>query len=308
MLNVRGEIIALFCGRVGLEMDGILVEADNSLKISDFSRAAYLPPELYSTEAESASAPAFPSTRKQLSLLYTTPEYHLHKMDPSTMTDIWTLGIILYSLVAGFMPFDYDDNGLKSSGKTSISADHSPGKSGSLHSAEQTAALVSKISDASYFPFPTWFSEHLNGLLGTLLTENPYSRLSLAAIENHAWTVSVVPDASDQRINESSNNERSNMHGIDTPVGEENNPLCAVVIPYALYVPMQGISSVWGTMTSVFDFSGPSSAERENSPSSGRDSKVKRDKNDNINDNESDFDDLGHDDHRQFNSRKVDMP
>lgn len=89
---------------------------------------------------------------------YVAPEVLADNGYDGPAADTWSIGVILYVLLAGFLPFD-----------------------------EQTmAALFRKIGKADY-SYPTWFSDEVKHLLDRILVVSPTDRWSLDQIMTHPW-------------------------------------------------------------------------------------------------------------------------
>jgi len=144
-----------YCHRRGvchrdLKPENLLLDEHAVLKISDFGLSA-----LYGCEGLGSST-----------LLHTTcgtpnyvaPEVLADHGYDGFLADVWSCGVILYVLLAGFLPFD-----------------------------EPTmAALFRRIVRADY-SFPAWFSPPVRCLLTSILVPSPDKRASIAKIKQSAW-------------------------------------------------------------------------------------------------------------------------
>ncbi|CAN0498993.1 unnamed protein product [Ectocarpus sp. 12 AP-2014] len=80
--------------------------------------------------------------------------------------DIWSCGVVLFTLVAGFLPFE-DPN---------------------------TSALYKKILSGSYEK-PNWLSEGAKHLLALILNTDPTKRATVSVIRRDQWYVGAHPPA-----------------------------------------------------------------------------------------------------------------
>lgn len=100
---------------------------------------------------------------------YAAPEMLAGKRYTGEEVDIWSLGIILYALLYGSLPFDDDDE----------------------------SVMKSKILQGD-FELPDFISEEARDLLGQILRLDPTQRLSIKAILSHPWfskTIVATPMA-----------------------------------------------------------------------------------------------------------------
>ncbi|KAK4388959.1 CBL-interacting serine/threonine-protein kinase [Sesamum angolense] len=131
-----------------LKPENLLLDENEDLKISDFGLSAlHEHPsngELLHTQC---GTPA-----------YVAPEVLQTKGYNGAKADIWSCGVILYVLLAGFLPFQ-DEN---------------------------LAVMYRKIYKAEY-EFPPWFSTETKRLVSKLLVADPAKRLSIPGIMRVSW-------------------------------------------------------------------------------------------------------------------------
>ncbi|KAA0067798.1 hypothetical protein IC582_019921 [Cucumis melo] len=131
-----------------LKPENLLLDEHGNLKVSDFGLSAL---------AES---------KRQDGLLHTTcgtpayvaPEVINRRGYDGCKADIWSCGVILYVLLAGYLPF-HDPNLME---------------------------MYKKIGKGE-FKFPNWFAPEVRKLLSKILDPNPNTRISIAKIMGSSW-------------------------------------------------------------------------------------------------------------------------
>ncbi|XP_076890919.1 CBL-interacting serine/threonine-protein kinase 6-like [Bidens hawaiensis] len=131
-----------------LKPENLLFDEEGNLKVTDFGLSA------------------FTDHLRQDGLLHTTcgtpayvaPEVIGKKGYDGAKADIWSCGVILYVLLAGFLPFQ-DEN---------------------------LIAMYKKIYRGD-FKCPPWFSSDARRLITKLLDPNPNSRITISKIMDSAW-------------------------------------------------------------------------------------------------------------------------
>ncbi|PKA57636.1 CBL-interacting protein kinase 18 [Apostasia shenzhenica] len=131
-----------------LKPENLLLDENGNVKVSDFGLSAL---------AES---------KRQDGLLHTTcgspayvaPEVISRKGYDGAKADIWSCGVVLYVLLAGYLPF-HDSNLME---------------------------MYRKIEKAE-FKCPNWFSPQVRKLLAKILDPNPRTRISMTKIMAHPW-------------------------------------------------------------------------------------------------------------------------
>ncbi|KAG0243639.1 hypothetical protein BGX31_010423 [Mortierella sp. GBA43] len=129
-----------------LKLENILLDSQNNIKLIDFG---------FTRECES---------KKLLesycgSAAYTAPEIIVGKKYSGQEADIWSLGVILYTLLAGYLPFD-DDN---------------------------EAVVQDKIVELDYELPTELFCQDAQDLIKSILKEEPKERFSIEQILSHPW-------------------------------------------------------------------------------------------------------------------------
>lgn len=94
---------------------------------------------------------------------YLPPEILRHEPYSGSQVDVWCLGIILFSMVAGRLPFDAEDNEI----------------------------LFASIVEGS-FCMPATFSPKLQDMLRSIIDTDPKKRLTITRIMMHPWMIDDV--------------------------------------------------------------------------------------------------------------------
>jgi 5'-AMP-activated protein kinase catalytic alpha subunit len=148
-----------YCHKVGvchrdLKPENLLLDEHGNLKISDFGLSS-----LYVGDADGDSA-------SRTELLHTTcgtpnyvaPEVLADKGYDGKKADVWSIGVIVYVMLAGFLPFDENN----------------------------IVALFAKIQAADY-TYPSFFNSEARAVLDTMLVVDPKVRASLSQLRAHPW-------------------------------------------------------------------------------------------------------------------------
>ena len=137
-----------------LKPENLLLDGDGNIKISDFGLSS-----LYTgNESDAGRATLLHTTCGTPN--YVAPEVLADKGYDGRMADIWSMGVILFVLHAGYLPFDEP----------------------------HMSALFRKIQKAQ-FVFPSWFSEGIKTFISKILVADPAQRLTLADIIADPWFV-----------------------------------------------------------------------------------------------------------------------
>jgi len=137
-----------------LKPENLLLDRRNVIKLVDFGLGNIVEPgQLLKTACGSPC--------------YAAPEMIAGMKYEGTMVDIWSMGVILYALVCGYLPFEHSN----------------------------TNMLYRKIINGD-FSCPKWMSQGVQNLVRRMLCTDPKKRFSIEKIRHHPWykRVSVLTD------------------------------------------------------------------------------------------------------------------
>ncbi|KAK8596586.1 hypothetical protein V6N13_001199 [Hibiscus sabdariffa] len=168
-----------------IKPENLLLDENENLKVSDFGLSAL---------AES---------KRQDGLLHTTcgtpayvaPEVINRKGYDGVAADIWSCGVVLYVLLAGYLPF-HDSNLME---------------------------MYRKIGRAE-FRFPSWFPLEVRRLVSKMLDPNPTSRISMSKIRVSGWFKKGLnaelkkPEMGNEQASQDSANSNNNAETRQEPV------------------------------------------------------------------------------------------
>ncbi|EFJ30501.1 hypothetical protein SELMODRAFT_267186 [Selaginella moellendorffii] len=126
--------------------ENLLLDSQGNLKISDFGLSA-LPQQEDGLLHTTCGTPN-----------YVAPEVLDNNGYDGAAADIWSCGVILYVLMAGFLPFDEVD----------------------------LVTLYRKIHEAEFL-CPSWFSPGARSLISRILDPNPQTRIQMFGIRKDDW-------------------------------------------------------------------------------------------------------------------------
>ena len=143
-----------------LKPENLLLDSEGTLKISDFGLSA-----LYDGEEGSTRSQMLHTTCGTPN--YVAPEVLQNEGYVGRIADCWSIGVILYVLLAGFLPFD-----------------------------EATmSALFDKIKRAE-FAYPAHFSDGVKVLIDSLLVADPQKRATLTDVMKDRWFLDTASSSS----------------------------------------------------------------------------------------------------------------
>lgn len=131
-----------------LKPENLLLDDNENLKISDFGLSAL--PEQLRYDGLLHTQCGTPA--------YVAPEVLRKKGYDGSKADIWSCGVVLYVLLAGFLPFQH----------------------------ENLMTMYNRVLKAQ-FEFPPWFSHESKRLIAKILVADPAKRTTVSAISRDTW-------------------------------------------------------------------------------------------------------------------------
>ncbi|XP_037376941.1 serine/threonine-protein kinase MARK2-like [Talpa occidentalis] len=127
-----------------LKPENLLLDQHKNIKVADFGLGVQCANQALSTYCGSPE--------------FTAPEIYLHQMYKGPTADVWSLGVILYNMVTGEMPFV----------------------------GTNARELRDSVLSGHYYE-PDYLSEQCRDLLRELMVRDPQSRSALESIIQHPW-------------------------------------------------------------------------------------------------------------------------
>ncbi|KAL9315865.1 hypothetical protein ACSQ67_016866 [Phaseolus vulgaris] len=152
-----------------LKPENLLLDSQGNIKISDFGLSAF-PEQGVSMLRTTCGTPN-----------YVAPEVLSHKGYNGAPADVWSCGVILYVLLAGYLPFDELDLTT-----LYIIAVVLVIQTFFMVSNAQETLLCPTIEKAQ-FSCPTWFPVGAKSLMHRILDPNPEHRITIQQIRNDEW-------------------------------------------------------------------------------------------------------------------------
>ncbi|CAG9318654.1 SNF1-like_5 [Blepharisma stoltei] len=134
-----------------IKPENLFLDEDSNIKIGDFGLSNIIRDGVFFKTA--CGSPNYAAPEVIAGCRYCGPE-----------ADVWSIGVVLYALLAGYLPFD----------ENSISS------------------LFSKIKNAK-FDMPHHFSRQVKDLIKRMITADPVSRITIMQIKEHPWYKTDLP-------------------------------------------------------------------------------------------------------------------
>ncbi len=138
-----------------LKPENVLLSSEGDVKLSDFGLGALRQEDTVNSAGLLNTICGTPN--------YAAPEVLARKGYDGATADIWSLGVVLYVVLAGCLPFDEDD----------------------------LVLMFQRISQADY-ETPPWLSNEAADIIKSMLTAEPNDRTSLQKLWNHPWLAGIA--------------------------------------------------------------------------------------------------------------------
>mmetsp|Transcript_4193 Transcript_4193/g.6288 ORF Transcript_4193/g.6288 Transcript_4193/m.6288 type:complete len:459 (+) Transcript_4193:76-1452(+) len=173
-----------------LKPENLLLDTEGNLKISDFG---------FST-LNIGDADGDGDARAEL--LHTTcgtPNYVAPEVlgkdgYDGKKADVWSIGVILYVLLAGYLPFD-----------------------------ENTMAGLFQKIKAADFEYPAWFSDEARNLISKVLVPDPQQRARISDLKQHSWFTKGGTEPPLHSTHPNTNNSNNMLKSLNNPNNTQNN-------------------------------------------------------------------------------------
>ncbi|KAF8110217.1 hypothetical protein N665_0086s0055 [Sinapis alba] len=131
-----------------LKLENLLLDDEGSLKVSDFGLSV-----VSEQLKQDGICQTFCGTPA-----YLAPEVFTRKGYDAAKADVWSCGVVLFVLLAGYLPFD-----------------------------DKNVMVMYKKIYRGQFRCPKWFSPELTRLMNRILDTNPDTRITIPEIMKHRW-------------------------------------------------------------------------------------------------------------------------
>eukprot|EP00347_Sterkiella_histriomuscorum_P016119 403354418 len=134
-----------------LKPENLLLDEHNNIKLIDFG--------LSNSMKDSQSLKTACGSPN-----YAAPEIISGRSYGGVEVDVWSMGVILYAMVCGTLPFDDDS----------------------------MSQLFNKIKEGKYY-MPNYISADVKDLINRMLQPNPIKRITMTEIKHHPWYIQDLP-------------------------------------------------------------------------------------------------------------------
>lgn len=184
-----------FIAHRDLKPENILITALPNVKLADFGMSVSVSCDTNDSENNRILCTSYGG-----SVFYSAPEILCKIPFDPIMADIWSLGVILYVMISGTLPWYIDNKNRNGSFNTSVFHDSSI-----MMSSVQNKQVMKQIMAGSIQPLPETISLDCKKLILSMLQINPKRRPSIEQIMESEWVQRtkkmklIMPDESQTR-------------------------------------------------------------------------------------------------------------